>query len=382
MGHKIAEVSFASETQHPCSGRINITEAAKFENRFSFPNDVETRFITEQKNLVEANKSDQVFAGLVGQSHALRHVVKQLQLVAPTNASVLISGESGTGKELIARAIHEQSNRQDHPLIRVNCAAIPRELFESEFFGHVKGAYTGAVKDRSGRFELADGGTIFLDEVGEIPLDIQSKLLRVLQEGQIERVGEEITRNIDVRVIAATNRDLKADVEAKLFREDLYFRLNVFPIEAPPLRSRDSDIPLLADYFISLICARHNLDMPRLTESNLRQLQSYHWPGNIRELQNIIERAIIIGEGGQLEFDLPNKEAEPTERESEFDNEQSDIFPFTERERLKRDRINILRALKITSGKIFGKQGAAELLGIKPTTLKSRMDAWGIEKYN
>ena len=212
------------------------------------------------------------FAGLIGQSPAIQQILTQVELVARTDASVLVTGESGTGKELIARAIHERSDRHERPLIRVNCAAIPKELFESEFFGHVKGAFTGAIKDRTGRFELADGGTIFLDEVGEIPLELQSKLLRVLQEGQIERVGEEKTRNINVRVIAATNRDLKADAEAKLFREDLYFRLNVFPVEVVPLRARSSDIPLLAAHFISLLCKRYNRDEPRLTQANVKQL--------------------------------------------------------------------------------------------------------------
>ena len=330
--------------------------------------------------LQEEIKGELDFAGLVGQSPAIQQVLNQVNLVAPTDASVLVTGESGTGKELIARAIHERSDRHERPLIRVNCAAIPRELFESEFFGHVKGAYTGAIKDRTGRFELADGGTIFLDEVGEIPLELQSKLLRVLQEGQIERVGEEKTRNIDVRVIAATNRDLKADAEAKLFREDLYFRLNVFPVEVVPLRSRSSDIPLLAAHFISLVCKRHKRTEPRLTQANVKQLQAYQWPGNVRELQNVIERAIIISKEGRLEFDLPKKEGEPENLDLTTASETAQPYPYTEEERLERDRINILAALKVTNGKISGKEGAAELLGIKPTTLASRMNSLGIEK--
>jgi formate hydrogenlyase transcriptional activator len=320
------------------------------------------------------------FAGLVGPSPAIQQVLKQVDLVAPTDASVLVTGESGTGKELIARAIHERSDRHERPLIRVNCAAIPRELFESEFFGHVKGAYTGAIKDRTGRFELADGGTIFLDEVGEIPLELQSKLLRVLQEGQIERVGEEKTRNIDVRIIAATNRNLKADAEAKLFREDLYFRLNVFPVEVVPLRSRNSDIPLLAAHFISLVCKRHNRTEPRLTQANVKQLQAYHWPGNIRELQNVIERAIIISKDGRLAFDLPLSGAAANDVNLAPLDDSAESLPFTEQQRLQRDRINILAALKMAHGKISGKDGAAELLEIKPTTLVSRMKSLGIEK--
>ena len=331
--------------------------------------------------LQEEINGEHDFAGLVGQSSAILQILNQVDLVAPTDASVLITGESGTGKELVARAIHERSNRHERPLIRVNCAAIPKELFESEFFGHVKGAFTGAIKDRTGRFELADGGTIFLDEVGEIPLELQSKLLRVLQEGQIERVGEEKTRNINVRVIAATNRDLKADSEAKLFREDLYFRLNVFPVEVVPLRARSSDIPLLAAHFIALLCKRYNREQPRLTQANVQQLQSYRWPGNVRELQNIIERAVIVGISGRLEFDLPSGNAgapidDSRTLETEYDRKQ----PFNEQERLERDRSNIIAALEPTSGKVSGEQGAAALLGIKPTTLASRMNSLGIEK--
>ena len=320
------------------------------------------------------------FAGLVGQSPAIQQVLNQVDLVAPTDASALITGESGTGKELIARAIHERSTRHERPLIRVNCAAIPKELFESEFFGHVKGAFTGAIKDRVGRFELADGGTIFLDEVGEIPLELQSKLLRVLQEGQIERVGEEKTRNIDVRVISATNRDLKADADAKLFREDLYFRLNVFPVEVVPLRERISDIPLLAAHFVALICKRYNRDEPRLTQANVKQLQAYHWPGNVRELQNIIERAVIVGTSGRLEFDLPDSTSTPVQQDIKTEADIDLALPFNEQERLARDRINITAALKLTGGKVSGKDGAAELLGIKPSTLASRMASLGVEK--
>jgi len=334
----------------------------------------------ENTYLQEAIKVDSDFAGLVGQSPAFQQVLNQVELVAPTDASVLVSGESGTGKELIARAIHERSDRHERPLIRVNCAAIPRELFESEFFGHVRGAFTGAIKDRTGRFELADGGTIFLDEVGEIPLELQSKLLRVLQEGQIERVGEERTRNINVRVIAATNRDLKADAAAKLFREDLYFRLNVFPVEVVPLRSRISDIPLLATHFISLVCKRLNRSAPRLTLANVRQLQGYHWPGNIRELQNVIERAIIISKGGRLRFDLASPGSEINAAGLVEGDGTAPALPFTEKERIERDRANISTALKIAGGKISGKEGAAELLGIKPTTLVSRMKSLGIAK--
>jgi len=230
----------------------------------------------------------------------------------------------------------------------------------------------------SGRFELADGGTIFLDEVGEIPLDQQGKLLRVLQEGQIERVGEERTRSIDVRVIAATNRDLRADVDARRFREDLYFRLNVFPVEAVPLRDRIDDIPLLAAHFTTLISRRLNRPEPRLTQANVKQLQSYHWPGNIRELQNVIERAIIVSTGNRLQFSLPGTGLDTGTDESVSMPEAVQTVPYNESERLARDRANILAALRLTDGKVSGKDGAAKLLGIKPTTLASRMKALGV----
>ena len=218
---------------------------------------------------------------------------------------MLITGESGTGKELIARAIHDASNRKDKPMIRVNCAAIPHELFESEFFGHIRGAFTGAIRDRIGRFELANGGTLFLDEVGEIPLELQSKLLRVLQEGQLERVGEEKTRNVDVRIIAATNKDLKKEAEAHNFREDLYFRLNVFPIHSPPLRERGNDITLLATHFLEQASQKFGKKNCKLRQSDLSLLQSYNWPGNIRELQNVMERAAITSHQGRVTIDLP-----------------------------------------------------------------------------
>jgi PAS domain S-box-containing protein len=338
------------------------------------------RLEAEKVYLQEEIKVELNHAGIIGQSNAMQQVLHQVELVAPTDASVLISGESGTGKELIACAIHEQSNRHERPMIRVNCAAIPRELFESEFFGHVKGAFTGALKDRTGRFELADGGTIFLDEVGEIPMELQSKLLRVLQEGQFERVGEEKTRSIDVRVVAASNRDLKADIDAKRFREDLFFRLNVFPIEAVPLRDRIDDIPLLATHFITLICRRLNRPEPNITQANLKRLQAYHWPGNIRELQNVIERAIIVSKGNRLQFSVPEEAVETDTLSKNSAGEESETTPFTETERLARDRENIITALRLTSGKISGEDGAAELLGIKPTTLASRMKSLSVGK--
>ena len=321
------------------------------------------------------------FGEIVGSSAAIERVLEQVELVAPTDANVVIFGESGTGKELIASAIHERSERSDNPMVRVNCGAIPRELFESEFFGHVRGAFTGALKDRVGRFELADRGTLFLDEVGEIPLDLQSKLLRVLQEGSFERVGEERTRSVNVRLIAATNRDLKAEVQAKRFREDLYFRLNVVPIEAPPLRERLEDIPQLATHFIGLASQKLKRKTPRLTQANVLQLQRYLCPGNIRELQNIIDRAVILSSDDRLHFDLPQRDelssstAIGVEATATFSN------PATpEAARKRRDRESIVAALEKSNGRVSGAGGAAEILGVKPTTLFSRIKSLDIEK--
>src|SRR2546425_6054565 len=244
------------------------------------------------------------YSAIVGDSSALKKVLAQIEMVAPTNANVLILGESGTGKELVARAIHDRSPRKAAALVRVNCASVPRELFESEFFGHVRGAFTGAVRDRVGRFELAHNGTLFLDEIGEVPLELQSKLLRVLQEGQFEKVGEDRTRTVDVRIVAATNRDLEADVKAGRFREDLYYRLSVFPIELPPLRERVEDIPALAQHFLQESARTLATTTPRLTPAHVKELQSYYWPGNVRELQNVIVRSVIRSRNGRIYFGL------------------------------------------------------------------------------
>src|SRR5262249_33870880 len=261
------------------------------------------RLELENAYLHEQVKERLAFGEIVGRSPALHEVLRQIDMVARTDATVLITGESGTGKELAARAIHELSSRRDRPLVTVNCASVPRELFESEFFGHVKGAFTGAVRDRVGRFQLADKGTLFLDEVGEIPLELQSKLLRVLQEQRIERVGEDHMRQLDVRVIAATNHDLKQECEAGRFRRDLYYRLSVFPIELPPLRTRLEDIGLLAAHFLDLAARRLNCPKLPLTAQAVEQLAAYDWPGNIRELRNVIERAVILSQRGPLRID-------------------------------------------------------------------------------
>jgi len=312
-------------------------------------------------------------SGIVGESEALQAVLQQIELVADTDATVLITGESGTGKELVARAIHEQSPRRKGPLVRVNCAAIPESLFESELFGYVRGAFTGALNDRAGRFEAAQGGTLLLDEIGEVPLAMQPKLLRVLQEKELERVGETRPRKIDVRIVAATNRDLAAEVMAGRFRGDLFYRLNVFPIENPPLRDRREDIPMLAEHFIQAGARRLRRPPPRLTEAALRQLMTRDWPGNIREMENVIERAIILARDGPLRFDSAPAAAAPPPPST------SGPLPLLSRAALeKHQRDAIVAALERSGGRVSGPGGAAELLGMKTSTLFSRMSVLGL----
>ncbi len=347
-----------------------IANARAFEEIQRLKSQLEQQNAYLQEEVVEAK----AFGDLVGQSAALRQIVGQIDLVAPTDASVLILGETGTGKELVAHEIHRRSRRKEKALVRVNCASIPKELYESEFFGHAKGAFTGAIKDRAGRFEAAEGGTLFLDEIGEMPLEMQGKLLRALQEKQYERVGEDRTRRADVRIIAATNRDLKQEAAAGRFREDFYYRLNVFPIQVAPLRERTEDIPQLAKHFIELSTKELCVSKPRLTRAGTIQLQSYDWPGNIRELRNVIERAVILARGGALAFDLPTGNAGPPPRFSKTQDEKAVEREFlTEVEMERRDRENLLVVLEKTGWKIKGMDGAAELLGVKPTTLLSRM---------
>ena len=321
------------------------------------------------------------YGEIVGSSPALEGILRQIDMVGPTDASVLITGESGTGKELVAREIHNRSARKKRTMIKVNCASIPKELYESEFFGHVKGAFTGAIKDRAGRFQLADGGTLFLDEIGEVPLDLQSKLLRVLQEGTYERIGDEQTLKTDVRIITATNRNLKEEVLAKRFREDLYYRLNVFPIEVPPLRDRKDDIPSLATRFLNQAASKLNLPLPQFTKANMVELQGYDWPGNVRELQNVIERAVITSRSGKLSFSLA-KEQSNGKRGKEERRRTSDAESpvLTEEEMKFRDRENLLNALNQCGWKITGAGGAAEILGMKPTTLHSKIKKLGLKK--
>lgn len=336
---------------------------------------------SERDYLREEVNESQAFGEILGRSEALRRVLSQIELVAPTEATVLILGESGTGKELGARAIHQCSPRSHQPLVKVNCGSIPRELFESEFFGHVKGAFTGALRDRAGRFELADGGTLFLDEVSEIPAELQSKLLRVLQEGEFERVGDESTRRVNVRVIAATNRDLHTEVEVGRFRLDLFHRLAVFPLEIPPLRERREDIPILAAHFVEQVCSRSNLPRPRLRRGDLEALQQYDWPGNVRELQNVIERAVILARGGPLRFDLAASPAAPHPKpaiQTHPSSEEDRLL--TEAEWRAKERENLEKALQRAGGRISGPGGAAKILGIHPNTLAYRLKALGLRR--
>ncbi len=332
----------------------------------------------ENEYLQEEVQQSRSFGEMIGCSAALQSIGSQIEMVAPTDSNVLIQGESGTGKELIAREIHRRSSRSNSPLIKVNCAAIPRELYESEFFGHARGSFTGAMKDRVGRFELANKGTLFLDEVGEIPLELQSKLLRVLQEGELERVGEERTRRVDVRVIAATNRNLREESEANRFRADLFYRLNVFPIEMVPLRNRKEDIPLLAEHFLEVFSRRLGRPVSRLTLANVQLLQRYDWPGNIRELQHVIERSAITSTKGRLEFDIP--EIAPTRSKARNKQEVVDNKILSEAEVREIEATNIQRALEKSGGKVYGENGAAALLGIRPTTLSSRIKTLGLSK--
>ena len=319
------------------------------------------------------------FGEIIGQSLALKRTLAKVDAVAKTTANVLVLGESGVGKEMIARAIHSNSERRDNALIKVNCASIPKDLFESEFFGHVRGAFTGAHKDRVGRLQLADAGTLFLDEVGEIPLSLQGKLLRALQEQEFERVGDDATTKVDVRVVAATNRNLEDEVAAGRFREDLYYRLSVFPIELPPLRDRLEDIGPLATHFLDSICCELGRDTLGLTKQLTAMLQAHHWPGNIRELRNVIERAVILSSGPRLRLDLAMGQATragPVSLASQTDA----LAYLTEAEFRNKEKHNLLAALRAAKWRVWGPDGAAALLGISPSTLSYRMNAFGIEK--
>ncbi len=311
---------------------------------------------------------------LIGESHVFRMVLQQVEHVASTDSTVLILGETGTGKGMIARKIHQLSGRRDRPLINVNCAALPATLIESEFFGHEKGAFTGAIDRKIGRFELADGGTIFLDEIGDLPIELQAKLLRVLQDHEFERIGSSKTRTVDTRIIAATNRDLDALIEQGAFRADLYYRLGVFPIRIPPLRERRGDIPLLVWFFITMLQPRLGKTFESVPSRVMDALTAYDWPGNVRELQNIVERAMILSQETRLELDDAlmghDRDAPLSGRTS---RQQSDSLEDAQ-------RAHIVRVLEECGWKVRGKGGAAERLGLKRTTLQSRMKKLGIKR--
>jgi PAS domain S-box-containing protein len=346
---------------------VDITERVLLEQE-------QARLQAQNLYLQEEIKADHNFEEIVGQSPAIVRVLENVRRVAPTDASVLICGETGTGKELIARAIHFNSRRRDKPLIKINCAALPTGLVESELFGHEKGAFTGAISRRIGRFELADGGTIFLDEIGEIPLDVQAKLLRVLQEKEFDRVGGKSPISVDVRVIAATNRDLLTAVREKTFREDLFYRLNVFPVQVPPLRERKGDVPLLAHFLVNKFKTRIGKPIDEIGADAISRLQAYRWPGNVRELENIIERAVILSEGAVLDID---PEVLP-EALTGGDSTEPSVSAPAPNSLVAVERDHIRRVLEQTGGVIDGPNGAAKVLDLHPNTLRSRMKKLGI----
>jgi formate hydrogenlyase transcriptional activator len=328
--------------------------------------DLKDKLAQEKLYLEDEIRGETDFQGIVGQSSALRHVLNLVETVAPSDSTVLLLGETGTGKELIARAIHDRSRRKDRTLVRLNCAAIPTGLLESELFGHEKGAFTGAISQKIGRLELADQGTLFLDEVGDIPLEIQPKLLRALQEREFERLGSTRTKKVDVRLVAATNRDLERMIEDREFRSDLYYRLNVFPIRIPPLRERPEDIPLLVRYFAQKYGRLMNKDIQTIPAKAIKKLAAWSWPGNIRELENVIERSVILTRGSALHVPL-----------EELTHGARAVPLNGTREASERD--DIVRILKATKGQVSGATGAAQRLGLPRTTLISRMKRLGID---
>jgi transcriptional regulator with GAF, ATPase, and Fis domain len=337
-----------------------------------------------QAEIAEERGEGSGVEGIVGESPALRAVLRKVRQVAPVETTVLLLGETGTGKELLARALHQGSPRRERPLIKVNCGALPQGVVESELFGHERGAFTGALQRRIGRFELADKGTLFMDEVGELPLDTQVKLLRVLQEGEFERVGSAHAQRVDVRLVAATNRDLEQEVAQQRFRADLFYRLNVFPIRVPPLRERPSDIALLARHFLALFQRKLAKPLKAVTPEGLRRLERYSWPGNIRELQNVLERACVLSPGPLV--DIPDDlrpggtsagdGASTAPAAAAAATPPPDAIVTLE----EGERIHIRRALAVTDGRIHGPDGAAALLGINPSTLRSRMKKLGITR--
>jgi len=354
------EVAFLTQVAHQV--------AIAMENALAYGEiaELKDKLAQEKLYLEDEIRGEMDFEGIVGQSSALRNVLRLVETVAPSDSTVLLLGETGTGKELIARAIHDRSRRKDRTFVKLNCAAIPTGLLESELFGHERGAFTGAISQKLGRLELADEGTLFLDEVGDIPLEIQPKLLRALQEREFERLGSTRTKKVNVRLVAATNRDLDQMIEDREFRTDLYYRLNVFPIRIPPLRERPDDIPLLVRYFAQKYGRRMEKKIESIPAAALKTLSSWHWPGNIRELENFVERAVILTHGSALEVPV-----------SELKRTGAAVPPPGSRESGERDEI--LRVLKETHGRVAGPNGAATKMGIKRTTLISRMKKLGID---
>ena len=330
----------------------------------SFP---EVMGIADERLFPQSEMSKYCFEGIIGQSPAIRNVLEQVCIVAPTDATVLLHGETGTGKELVARAIHNLSSRARRNFVRMNCAAIPSGLLESELFGHERGAFTGALTQKKGRFELADHGSLFLDEIGDISLELQPKLLRAVQEQEFERLGSANTISVNVRIIAATHRDLPAMIRDEKFREDLFYRLNVFPIEIPPLRERREDIPLLVDYFVSKFSRRMGRQITSITKATMEALTNNAWPGNVRELANFIERAVILSRGEELE--VPMRELSVSFSRSA--SAQASTFVEAERK-------VIIEALSASSGRVAGIGGAAQRLGLKRTTLQHKIRRLGI----
>jgi formate hydrogenlyase transcriptional activator len=372
LGSRLRDFFTESDRQFFAQAAGQVAIALQNALAFQRIEELNSRLAEEKVYLEDEIRTDNRFEEIIGQSRALRAILKQVETVAPTDSTVLIYGETGTGKELLARAIHDLSQRRQGTFVKLNCAAIPTGLLESEMFGHEKGAFTGAIAQRIGRFELAHRGTMFLDEVGEIPLELQTKLLRVLQEREFERLGSSRTVKTDARLVAATNRDLASMVEQRLFRADLYYRLNVFPITVPPLRDRREDIPLLVRYFVQQFARRMNKRITSIPSEAMQALSRYHWPGNIRELQNFIERAVILTAGSALDAPIRELKRGPGSAAAPPPAAEGQTLAAAEREA-------IVRALRESNGRVGGPQGAAARLGMKRTTLQAKMRKLGIE---
>ena len=366
--HDLLEQKIIQRTAELSNANVSLKQA------LSEVEKLKNRFHAEKTYLQQEIKRDHNFEEIIGSSEIVKNVLRKVEQVAATNATVLILGETGTGKELFARAVHNISKRHKRSLVKVNCAALPVNLIESELFGHEKGAFTGALSQKIGRFELADKGTIFLDEIGDLPLELQAKLLRVLQEGEFERLGNSKTIKVDVRVIAATNRDLEKEVLSGIFRKDLFYRLNVFPIVVPPLRERKEDIEVLLKFFIKKYSAKIGKKIDKISTKVIDILKNYYWPGNVRELENIIERSLIISH--ESEFNLGDWNIQQSSQ-VEFEEEISGNSLLSLEELEKK---HIIKVLEITKWKVSGENGAAKFLNLKPTTLDSKMKKLGIKR--